>query len=301
MAVFSRSLRPALSGLAHLTPLALVGLASLGLSCAAPAPPSSPEVVAMFRDQVPADPADPVWQEAPVHHAELLLQDLVEPRLLEPSTPRVEVASVTDGRQIAFLLRWQDEEGDDLPRPAHFSDACAVQLPVTRGPDVPAPQMGEPGRAVEITYWRASWQATVDGRPDDLAALYPDASIDHYPFEAPSLEPGSPEQQELANQYAPARALDNPMAGPRTQPVEDLLAEGPGTLTRAAEQRSSGRGERGEQGWQVVLVRPLPADLGRGDRTQVAFAIWEGGNREVGARKMRTGWIPLQVETEVER
>ena len=30
-------------------------------------------------------------------------------------------------------------------------------------------------------------------------------------------------------------------------------------------------------------------------RTAIAFAVWEGAAREVGARKMRTIWVPLSV------
>jgi len=28
---------------------------------------------------------------------------------------------------------------------------------------------------------------------------------------------------------------------------------------------------------------------------QVAFAVWNGGAGEVGARKMRTGWVPMSL------
>ena len=40
-------------------------------------------------------------------------------------------------------------------------------------PTVPAPQMGEAGRSVEITYWSAAWQAIVDGRGDTIQDVYP--------------------------------------------------------------------------------------------------------------------------------
>jgi hypothetical protein len=156
--------------------------------------------------------------------------------------------------------------------------------------------MGEPGRPVEVTYWRAFWQAMVDGRPDTVAAIHPAAAIDHYPFDAASLPPGSPEQQAMAKRYAPARALGNDMAGPRAKPVEDLVGEGPSTLRPAAATRSDGRGIRTGHGWAVVLARPLPAGVAPDARTQVAFAVWDGEHQEVGARKMRTGWIPLLVE-----
>jgi hypothetical protein len=156
--------------------------------------------------------------------------------------------------------------------------------------------MGETGRPVEIVYWRAGWQAMVDGREDSIKALHPNAAVDHYPFQAPSLEKGSPEQVAMEKRYAPARALANPMAGPRKQPVQDLVAEGPGTLRPAPTTRSEGRGERRPNGWAVTLVRPVPDGLGAGMRSQVAFAVWQGSHAEAGARKMRSAWIPILVE-----
>jgi hypothetical protein len=53
---------------------------------------------------------------------------------------------------------------------------------------------------------------------------------------------------------------------------------------------------RGENGWSVVLSRPLPTGLDPGRRTQVAFAVWQGAHQEAGARKMRTVWVPLAIE-----
>jgi DMSO reductase family type II enzyme heme b subunit len=101
----------------------------------------------------------------------------------------------------------------------------------------------------------------------------------------------------MAKRYAPARALDNAMAGPRKQPVQDLLAEGPGTLYPAAETRSTGSGKReGQDGWAVTIVRPLPNGVTTGGRTQVAFAVWQGAQGEAGPRKMRSAWLPIAVE-----
>jgi hypothetical protein len=251
------------------------------------------EVVAVRETALATDPGAAAWNTAPEHRAALLLQDMVEPRLLEASTPEVRVRAMTDGRRIVFRLEWPDATTNDLSDTGRFGDACAVQLPGVTEANVPAPQMGEPGRPVEITYWRAAWQAMVDGRPDTIAAIHPGAAIDHYPFEAPSLTPGSPDQQAMARRYAPARALGNDMAGPRQRPVEDLVGEGPSTLRPAVKAVSEGRGGRTPEGWSVVLSRPLPA--GAVARTQVAFAIWDGAHQEVGARKMRTAWIPLTL------
>jgi len=279
----------------HVKVRMLIVLALL-VSCT-PAPPApTTEVVAVRVAAVPGDPADAAWRDAPVFTAPLVLQDMVEPRLLEPSTDKVQVRAITDGTRIAFRLEWADATDNDLPGLGRFADACAVQLPEHIEADAPAPQMGESGRAVQITYWRAFWQSAVDGRPDTIKALFPNATVDHYPFEAPALEPGSAAQGEMARRYAPARALGNEMAGPLQRPVQDLIAEGPGTIRPAAEQRSEGRGVRSEQGWSVVLSRPLPAGLDAGRRTQVAFAVWQGAQQESGSRKMRSVWVPLTIE-----
>lgn len=276
--------------------IALAGMALLLAGCSTAPAPTPAEVVVTRVPTLPSDPSDAAWLKAPEHLARLLLQDLVEPRLLKPSTPVVRVQAMTDGTHIAFRLTWDDPTLDYLPGAARFSDACAVQIPARVEADVPAPQMGEPNRRVEITCWRASWQATVDGRGDTIRDLYPNASIDHYPFDAPSLQKGSPEQKETASRYSPARALGNRMEGPRASAVEDLLAEGPGSLTSAPSTTSKGRGRRGEKGWSVLILRHMPPGLTATTRSQVAFAIWQGSQEEVGARKMRTGWIPLALE-----
>ncbi|MFN0152513.1 MAG: ethylbenzene dehydrogenase-related protein [bacterium] len=271
---------------------------SLLTSCGKAPAPAATEVVALERSALPSDPNDAAWADAPTFAAALIVQDMVEPRLMNASTTQVRVQAITDGRQIAFRLAWSDSTNNDLPGAARFADACAVQLPVAQGPDLPAPQMGEAGRRVEITYWSAFWQAAVNGRPDSISALYPDARVDHYPFEAAALAPGSEEQRAMELRYAPARALGNPMARPLPgeAPVQDLIAEGPGTLTPAPVTRSRGAAKWAGGEWRVVLTRALPWTISPSERSQVAFAVWDGAHQEAGARKMRSVWIPLSVQ-----
>ncbi len=260
------------------------------------APATTEVLVQAVTGALPADPDDAQWAHASEFDAPLILQDMVEPRLLVPSTLAVRVRALSDGARVAFRLEWKDAHPDDVQMPAQFTDACAVQLPTKTTPDVPAPQMGELGRAVEITHWRASWQAVVDGRPDTIQALHANAIPFIYPFDAASLKPGSEDQLEMQHRYAPARALGNHMAGPRERSVEDLVAEGPGTLGPGSGIDGNGHGKRTSDGWAVVISRRLPAGLAPGQRTQVAFAIWDGAQQEVGARKMRSGWTPMLLE-----
>jgi DMSO reductase family type II enzyme heme b subunit len=272
-------------------------LAALASACAKKPVLSPGEVDAVHLAALPSDPLDAAWAALPVHIAPLVPQDMVEPRLLKATTPEIRVRAATNGTDVAFLLEWPDATKNDLPGPGQFVDACAVQVPASPPVrDLPAPQMGERGRGVEITFWRASWQAVVDGRGDTLRDLEPNATVDHYPFEAPVLKPGTDARREAELRYAPARAVGNTMAGPRQKPVEDLLAEGPGTLSPGPSTGSNGRGKRTPAGWAVVLSRHLPSGVSAPGRSQAAFAVWEGSDQEAGARKMRTVWIPLRLE-----
>ena len=189
---------------AQLAMIVLVACAQAG--CQKAPPPPVTEVVMKSAATLPATPDDAAWQAAPEYVAKLQLQDLVEPRLLKPSTAAVRVRALQNGADVALRLEWTDATPNNTPGPAKFSDGCAVQFPAKADPSVPAPQMGEPGKPVEITFWSANWQAIVDGRPDNIKALYPTAQIDHYPAEAVK-DAGT--RKEMAARYSPARALGN--------------------------------------------------------------------------------------------
>jgi DMSO reductase family type II enzyme heme b subunit len=282
------------SGFSRTTTIVFLIAVAASASCRrAPAPTA--EVVAISTVSLPADAGDAAWNSAPEHVAALLLQDLVEPRLMKPSTREVRVRALANDSEIAFRLEWADGVANDLPGAGRYLDACAVQVPQKADVNAPDPQMGQEGRFVEITYWRSDWQATVNGRDDTIRSLYPNATVDHYPFQAQSLRPGSDAQQQMARRYAPADAVGNRRGGLRQSAVEDLIAEGPGTLSPAQATTSRGRGIRTQNGWAVVLTRKMPDGLGPRGRTQVAFAVWEGSANEAGARKMRTGWVGLSM------
>lgn len=272
----------------------LVAIAAAATGCRGPAPTAG-EVVAVKTAKVPVTPGDGAWSAAPEYTAKLLLQDLVDPRLLKPSTQEVRVRAATNGSELALRLSWTDGVVDDLPGPGRFLDGCAIQIPRGIDPNPPDPQMGQAGRTVDIAFWRADWQASVNGRQDTIRSLYPNAAVDHYPFEAKPLEADSAVRKEMATRYSPAQAVGNRRVGPREFPVEDMVAEGPGTLAPNLRGGSRGRGERTAGGWSVVIVRKAPEGWAPKTRTQIAFAVWEGSAKEAGGRKMRTGWVPLSM------
>lgn len=252
-------------------------------------PKLSNEVVALPSAALPASPDDSAWNNALEYRAKMLPQDLVEPRLLAASTPDVAVRALTDGNSLALRLEWVDSAKDDAPGPSKMVDACAIQIPDKAAKDPPDPQMGQDGRTVQVTYWRADWQASVNGRGDTIRDLYPNAAVDHYPFDAKA----SDDAKAMALRYAPARALGNVRSGPRETPVEDLIATGPGTLKPGPSLGAKGKGNYQGDRWRVVISRKLPEGLAVNERTHIAFAVWQGSQQESGARKMRTGWAPL--------
>lgn len=271
------------------------------LSCRSGEGPITAEVVIIPSANVPLEPNDPLWKGIARHLAKLIPQDLVEPRLTKPSTAEVEVKALSNGTLVAFRLEWLDPVKNDLPGPARFIDGCAIQIPSKISANVPDPQMGQEGQSVEITFWRADWQAIVNGRKDSIKELYPNATIDHYPYEAKPLEKDPALQSEMAKRYSPARALGNGREGPRNSAVEELIAEGPGSLAPSPNPTGAkGKGLHNGKSWSVVILRNLPKDLSPNNRSQIAFAIWEGAHGEVGARKMRSGWAPLLMKAEGE-
>jgi DMSO reductase family type II enzyme heme b subunit len=247
------------------------------------------------------DPASRLWNSVPDHPARLMVQDVTEPRLVEPGVELVRVRALHDGRWVVFRLEWEDAGADLIPESGRSSDAAAIQFPVGAGADVPDAAMGEQGQGVLIWYWKAAWQADDEraaaGDGDRIATLYPHATTDHYPFEA------NPEARgEMERRYAPARAAGNPVAvRPHAGPVQVLSAEGFGNTTIAGVQQAAGRGVWQNGRWTATIARPLEAGrdlaaLEAGTRTYVAFAIWDGASGHAGARKMRSGWVPLVLE-----
>lgn len=278
-------------------PLLLVVLVSLFAAACSRTQVATAEVQVAQVPEITLDPDAGVWANVPLHISKMIPQDLVDPRVMQPSTAEVQVKAISDGQQIAFRLEWLDDTQNDMPGPKHFIDGCAVQIPAKIEANVPAPQMGETGKTVEIAFWRADWQAIVEGRAtDDIKSIYPNASIDHYPSTASSLEGNPQALADAAARYAPAKAVGNRRSGPREQPVEDMIAEGPGTLTPAAATTSKGKGIRTKTGWAVVISRPVPAAFSSSTPSQTAFAVWEAAHGEVGARKMRTGWVPMMLK-----
>jgi len=221
-------------------------------------------------------------------------QAVATPHQVAPAVTAIEVRAARNGDHAAILLEWQDDSADWRTAVDAFGDMVAIAFPAVPG-TTPAPFMGNPGARVEILQWRADWQSDLEKGPLSVQELYPNAYAadfhheDHLP-------------EAAANAYRGAAGVGNPMAQrQRHSAVQDLMAEGFGSLTPRATQAADGKGWHDGQRWQVVITRPLAAQgdsapsLEPGAATSIAFAVWNGSQGEVGARKGWVSWVPLQV------
>jgi len=224
---------------------------------------------------------------------------VAEPRLSEKGVEALRLRALHDGTRVAFHLSWENDTAEELVDVDRSTDAVALQLPAT-GADGPIPDsmMGEEGRPVSIHLWRYSWQRRLQGHPFGIDALYPNAAVDHYPPEGARDEAA---RSELERLYDPPAAVGNPLARARPpSAVEDLRAEGFGTLSHTEKQSSTGVGRHADGRWSVVITRPLdlaPGSTGRlrpGEETYVAVAVWDGAGNHSGSRKMRSVWVPVR-------
>ena len=78
-------------------------------SCKKAQVPTAEVNVAQVKE-ITLDPNAPVWDAVSLHASKMILQDLVEPRLLEPSTSEVMVKAITNGSEIAFQARMAGRE-----------------------------------------------------------------------------------------------------------------------------------------------------------------------------------------------
>lgn len=221
------------------------------------------------------DPKAQVWQTIPETTINLLPQNITQPSLFTTSVAQLKVKALHNKKWLAVRLEWQDKTRDESVSLNRASDACAIQFPVNEA-EKTSPFMGGKAFPVAILHWKAIWQKDIEDHYQQVKDLYPNTYNETYRF---GIE-GAVEAK-------------NPVAQPkRKTPVEELMAEGFGTLTTQAEQTASGWGAYSEGKWTVVLARPLQKNQPK----TIAFALWEGGQKNVGARKNYAPWVPLVLE-----
>ncbi len=135
---------------------------------------------------LPLDPEDPRWKQAPALDIPMAGQVLARPRWQNHAIEMVTLRAVYNDQEIAIHVTWDDPfqdtvhrrewelpapEGGDtfapafaekLPRkPGNFRDAVALQFPVRlpEGAEKPHFFRGEPGKPVHLWLWQSDSQA----------------------------------------------------------------------------------------------------------------------------------------------
>lgn len=248
-----------------------LALASLGaIACSGksskPAPPPEPAptpltelaVGRVAADLAKPDPDAAYWRGVPEGIVTLVAQPMVTPRPETTTTDQVFVKAVTDGKLAAFRLRWKDSERSEAGRLGEFSDAMAVEFPVSVDP-LPPVMMGAPGQAVHIFHWRAQYQRDHERGKPTPQDLYPNVSVDMYPMEFKDQPDGHVADRE---QFSPGTAEGNPQSYAKLG-VDEIIAEG--FSTSSVQQPSAGDAAHAEWRageWTLVIVRPLAVEGG---------------------------------------
>jgi hypothetical protein len=201
-------------------------------------------------------------------------QVITRPVWPEPSAKSLTVRSVHNGKEIAFLLEWQDNTKNDRLSPGTFRDGLAIGLPLGDAPAFFC--MGQLDHYINIWHWKADWQSDIDRR----AAKAGDRRS----------EGGEVRRFEVI----PRRASS----------VEDLVGGGFSTLTsKQGQGRIQGKATWKDGYWRVVMRRPLAsidpeneARLEPGRIQAIAFAVWNGENKERNGQKAVAPWFQLLID-----
>jgi hypothetical protein len=242
------------------------------------------------------------WRDCAYVDVFVTAQQMAMPTATDASVEKLRVQGMTDGRTIAWRVSWADATPDGNVDVGRFCDAVAIGFPLDEGAP---PMMGSKDRRVQILYWKALWQKDIDVGFQDVQDLHPNFWSDIYWFAEGQFPYPVPAafQHPAARQWFIAHQAGNPMAAfSRTQPVEELVAEGWSTLTHQPHAATTGRGAWVDGTWAVVFQRPLktvdPLDYGfaLGASGQVVCAVWNGSAGNRGGRKQWSNWTLFEVE-----
>jgi hypothetical protein len=245
-----------------------------------------------------ADPQAAYWNAVKPEMIPLLAQPMVLLRPKTTTTPALEVQSVHNSAWIAFRLRWKDPDHSMAGILGEFSDAVALQFPVIEKEIPPLVFMGSPGDPVHIFHWRAQYQRDKEEGKPDMKQLYPHLNMDTYPMEYPDWGNLQIATEQARESFSPGKAVGNPQSYGKTG-VDEIIAEGFSTSAVFDAHDADANGLWNDGEWVVVIARPLKREGGSaltvGQDSFIGFAVWQGGEGEVGSRKSVTMmWTPLK-------
>lgn len=212
---------------------------------------------------LPTDPADPAWEDAPAMTFMMSPNVITEPRMFTALNEMITARAFYNDTDIAIRVDVDDRTysvpGSELEREYFLEDveatrdAIAVQIPaiLPRGREKPYFRQGDKRNPVNMWYWAA-----------------------------PSVTPEMGATVEIWD----ARGVES------------------APVPRANASALTANGEWNDGRWQVVFRRALatdaPEDLQftEGAYTPIAFANWDGLNGEEGLRQSFTSWYWILME-----
>jgi mono/diheme cytochrome c family protein len=246
--------------------------------------PEDTGIRALRVSNLPTTPTDPAWEQ---------FDSVRVP--LNPLWPEqypvlaVAVTALHDGKRIAILCQWKDAIVNGAPiRVQDFQDGMALQFSLSGKPAFLG--MGDAQNPVNLWYWRAGWQQEVDGARPDMDTRYASMHVDTY-FQ--------PERQ-----FSTAADAGNILAQSQKSPVEDTNARGFGTLKSQPlnDQNVQGKGIWRDGFWNVLFARDLKSTseddvkFDAKNPVPVAFAVWNGEQRDRNGRKVVSNWYTLVLD-----
>jgi Ethylbenzene dehydrogenase len=222
--------------------------------------------------ELPVAPEDAAWAKVSPMTLPLSGQVITRPVWPEPTARALTVRSLHNGREIAFLLEWQDNTKNDRLTPGTFRDGVALGLPLGDAPAFFC--MGQLDHYINIWHWKADWQTDIDRR---------------------ATRSGEKKSGEVRTFEVIPR---------RVSSVEDLIGGGFSTLTTKEKQgRVQGKATWKDGVWHVVMRRPLSSEeqeneakLVPGRVQTVSFAVWNGENKERNGQKAVAPWFQLMID-----
>ena len=230
------------------------------------------------------------------------------------SVQAAEVKAVHDGTTIYFQISWTDATKNFRAIAVQeFRDAVALMFPLGAVEITPAeyfsPRMGDREKPVNIWQWKEDWELDLvaKGGLEDVEAQYPNMHDDF------NTNPYSPDDHRKlitsVEMLSGGRAANNLLSQPaRGKPVEELIAEGFGTLTTQKHQDVNGCSHYEDGIWTVIMYRPLitkdhdDVQFYPGGKTYFNMAVWNGEEKDRnGQKSVSIQWHPLTLEKVVRR
>jgi len=226
----------------------------------------------LIEGELPSAPEDAAWTKVPAMTLPLSGQVITRPVWPEPTARALAVRALHNGKEIAFLLEWQDNTKNDRLTPGTFRDGVAIGLPLGDAPAFFC--MGQLDHYINIWHWKADWQSDIDRRA----------------------------ARQSERKEGGVRTFE--VIPRRVSSVEDLIGGGFSTLTTKEKQgRVQGKAMWKDGVWHVVMRRPLvseeqenEAKLIPGRVQTVSFAVWNGENKERNGQKAVAPWFQLSID-----